>query len=224
MPSVFNPWAEWTEAYDIGPDAPAIRRDNLRRYLEHRLGSAKYILVAEAAGYKGARFSGITMTDERLLLGHRNTDRIKPTMAFDGDKKRTSRHGFAGRTGSAESTSCVMYNFMADYGVDPHEVVMWNSFPFHPYKPNQPMSNRTPAQAEIDACNEIHRIFFSLFPGCQVIAVGQKASTLLKSMGIQHQAVRHPANGGVPDFRLQTAAAMKVKLTPLSLSLFGDEY
>jgi hypothetical protein len=49
-------------------DGAAIRRRRLRDYLEQR-GEAELLLVGEAAGYRGARVSGIPFTSERQLTG-----------------------------------------------------------------------------------------------------------------------------------------------------------
>ena len=48
-------------------DSP-LRRDRLRLYLEGRR-RAPVLLVGEAAGYRGARVSGIPFTSERQLTG-----------------------------------------------------------------------------------------------------------------------------------------------------------
>jgi uracil-DNA glycosylase len=45
-----------------------LRRDRLRTYLEER-ADAPLILVGEAAGYRGARVSGLPFTSERQLTG-----------------------------------------------------------------------------------------------------------------------------------------------------------
>jgi uracil-DNA glycosylase len=49
-------------------DGAAVRRRRLREYLEQR-GDAELLLVGEAAGYRGARVSGIPFTSERQLTG-----------------------------------------------------------------------------------------------------------------------------------------------------------
>jgi uracil-DNA glycosylase len=49
-------------------DGAAERRRRLRDYLEERR-SATLLLVGEAAGYRGARISGIPFTSERQLTG-----------------------------------------------------------------------------------------------------------------------------------------------------------
>ena len=53
--------------YRDGPGAD-LRRARLRDYLEARAG-ATLLLVGEAAGYRGARVSGIPFTSERQLTG-----------------------------------------------------------------------------------------------------------------------------------------------------------
>ena len=45
-----------------------VRRERLRRYLEE-CGGAPILLLGEAAGYRGARISGIPFTSERQLTG-----------------------------------------------------------------------------------------------------------------------------------------------------------
>ena len=47
----------------------AVCRNRLGAYLEQRL-EARYVLVGEAAGYRGARVSGIPFTSERQLTGN----------------------------------------------------------------------------------------------------------------------------------------------------------
>src|ERR1700720_621473 len=90
--AVFNPWWEVDEQNDIGRDAPAIRRRQLRAYLRKRLGKAKLALIGEALGYRGGHFSGIPMTSERILLGKKKDAGIEPKDVFSGvAARRTSK-------------------------------------------------------------------------------------------------------------------------------------
>jgi uracil-DNA glycosylase len=53
--------------YREGRDAK-VRRDRLTAYLDEK-ADARFLLVGEAAGYRGARVSGIPFTSERQLTG-----------------------------------------------------------------------------------------------------------------------------------------------------------
>jgi hypothetical protein len=79
-----------------------LRRDRLRRYLESRAG-APVILVGEAAGYRGARISGIPFTSERQLTGR----------------------------GPAEASATIVQRVLRELGIE-HDVLLWNVVPTHP--------------------------------------------------------------------------------------------
>lgn len=106
--------------YREGDRAP-LRRQRLAAYLEARL-HARILLVGEAAGYRGARVSGIAFTSERQLSG--------------GDP--------------AEATATIVHRVLAELGLE-DDVLLWNLVPTHPHRPNEPASNRRPIRAEIEA-------------------------------------------------------------------------
>jgi uracil-DNA glycosylase len=101
--------------------ASAQLRDRLERYLAGR-ARAQLLLVGEAAGYRGARVSGIPFTSERQLTG----------------------------TGPAEATATIVQRTLAELGIE-GDVVLWNLVPTHPHRPGEPASNRRPTRAEIVA-------------------------------------------------------------------------
>jgi hypothetical protein len=193
---VFNPWADFDRANDFGPEAPAIRRDHLHRYLAERVGRARLLLIAEAAGYQGAKFSGIAMTSERQLAASPSAG----SDFFEGAKRRTSRETVR-PAGFTEPTATIVWGKMLEAGLEGREWVNWNTFAWHPQGATA-LANRTPTPQELAAGLPALRNFLSLFPKVPVVAVGDKARGALEELGVPVvAAVRHPANGGATKFR-----------------------
>jgi uracil-DNA glycosylase len=96
-----------------------LRRERLRAYLEAR-SAAGILLVGEAAGYRGARVSGIPFTSERQLTGR----------------------------GPAEATATIVHRVLAELELE-EDVLLWNALPAHPHLPGRPRTNRAPTRAEI---------------------------------------------------------------------------
>ncbi len=209
-PRVFNPWKDYDERYDIHKRSSLIRRRQLSAYLEERIGKAKMLIIAEAVGYQGGRFTGIAMTCERMLLGFHPT--VFPSMVFSGlDPVRTSDGSSAyiakqtqREKGFNEPTDSVVWNAMLDANIDPYEVVLWNIFPFHPYKGDDGLTNRTPTKEELDQGWVYTSELMKLFPDARILGVGQKSSQTLQDYGVNVQAtLRHPANGGAGLYKQQ---------------------
>jgi len=99
----------------------AVRRERLAAYLGSRR-KAPLLLVGEAAGYRGARVSGIPFTSERQLTG----------------------------AGPAEASATVVRRVLAELGLE-EQTLCWNVVPTHPHLPGRPETNRRPTRAEIDA-------------------------------------------------------------------------
>lgn len=209
-PQVFNPWKDYDERYDIHKRSSLIRRRQLSAYLEERIGKTKMLIIAEAVGYQGGRFTGIAMTCERMLLGFHPT--VSSTMVFSGvEPTRTSNGSSVFITkqtqrekGFNEPTDSVVWNAMLDANMDPYEVVLWNIFPFHPYKVDNGLTNRTPTKEELDQGWAYTSELMKLFPDAQILGVGQKSSQTLQDYGVNVQAtLRHPANGGAGLYKQQ---------------------
>ena len=95
------------------------RRARLATYV-HERAEARYLLVGEAAGYRGARVSGLPFTSERQLSG----------------------------TGPAEASATIVHRVLEELGLEP-DVLLWNVVPTHPYRPGRPASNRRPTESEV---------------------------------------------------------------------------
>jgi hypothetical protein len=204
--AVFNPWWEVDEQNDIGRNAPAIRRHQLRAYLQKRVGKANAAVIGEAVGYRGGHFSGIPMTSERLLLGRSKKVRMKSNDFFsDINPRRTSKPEKC-PDGFSEPTATIVWGAFLRLGVRPNQFVLWNAFPWHSFDPRRGMlSNRMPDKSERAAGLPALNVFLELFPCDEVVALGKIAAAQLKELGVDAHCVRHPASGGAKLFRQQIA-------------------
>jgi hypothetical protein len=166
-------------------EGPELRRSNAASYLEARAGGAPLLLVGEAMGYAGGRFSGIAFTAERTLLGW--------GAPFEATSLRPQ--------GWAEQSGTIVHGALATLGIE-HETVLWNVVPAHPHRPGEPLSNRTPAIGELRAGAEVLGELIERLRPRATIAVGRSAERALGELGLPcHGALRHPANGGATAFR-----------------------
>ncbi len=201
--AVFNPWHDRDPDHDASSRAPSIRRAQLEAYLAERAG-ASCILLAEALGYQGGHFTGMAMTSERLVLGHLEGKGLTPDMVLRTLAPRRTSKDSVKADGFTEPTCTVVWGAMRDLGIDPRGVILWNAFPWHPYKPDKGMlSNRTPTDEEMGLGQPVLEALRAFAPTAKILAVGQKSAALLAAMGIEAPALRHPANGGAGKFRTQ---------------------
>ena len=168
----FNQYRD-SEGDDAGPESPAIRRANLLAYLRRRV-DAPVLLVAEAAGWRGARYSGLCLYCERQF----------------GDDvpqlRRSSRHPL----GWSEPSATVVQAAIATWR---DSVVLWNLVPTHPRRDAQPHTNRPPSRAELREGEIWLQRLTSVLQPRHVGAIGRHASHALGS-GVP--TVRHPSHGG----------------------------
>lgn len=202
--NVFNPWRDYDPEYDIGVNAPVIRRANLVAYLGLRQ-QVDYIFMAEALGYQGGHFSGIAMTSERMLLGNHE---IKPyDIVGNYQSQRVSWDKTAGRVtqkkfGYEEPTATVVWKALRDNGFDFCKVILWNIFPFHPHKEEEMLTNRAPTDVELLQGFEYFKSLQFMYPKAKIVAIGQKCACTLDKFGVAYvKNLRHPSMAGITEFR-----------------------
>src|SRR6266404_8310807 len=201
--AVFNPWWQIDEENDIDRIAPIIRRQQLRAYVQERLGRAKLVVIGEALGYRGGHFTGIPMTSERMLLR-------KPGHIVAGIKPRRTSKSSVCPYGSSEPTATIVWGALLKIGVLPDEFVLWNAFPWHSFDPHRGLlSNRMPNKSEQLSGRPVLKDFLELFPCEQIVALGKIAAMQLEQLGVNAHCVRHPASGGAKLFRQQIARMVK---------------
>lgn len=205
---VFNPWFDSDPENDIDKASPTKRLSNLRSYIEERT-QADYLLLAEALGYQGGHFTGIAMTSERIILGKKSDLGILPSHICNSNLQRTSnqnRH----KDGFNEPTASIVWQKLVAEKLDTQNFIFWNAFPWHPYKSQGSiLSNRTPSTSELKEGEVVLRTLIQALNFKKIIALGNKADSILKTLGIPAVKVRHPAMGGAELFREQFLHVIK---------------
>jgi uracil-DNA glycosylase len=163
--------------------------ENLRVYLgyllEHR---SSLLLVGEAPGYKGCRLTGIPFTSGNII--------------------KTSLHPFFLQCRTrlvlkqvlSEATAKIMWEFL---GEDKPLPILWNAFPFHPFSPGCPASNRKPKPEEIHEGLSFLRPLEEIFTPSCLAGVGCVGEACLRQAypGRDIANARHPSYGGKREFQ-----------------------
>lgn len=194
MPGLFNPWRQRCE-FDTAENSPEQRLERLARHLDC---DAKLVIVGEAPGYQGCRYSGIGFCSERLLL-EGAISRIPPCP----HRLSTRKLPFS------EPSATIVWKALYRHGVAEH-TILWNALQLHPFREETPWSNRTPSPAEIALGARAIELLRQAYPGASFVAVGRKAELALTATGVPlHAAIRHPANGGATLFAKGLAKAVE---------------
>lgn len=157
------------------------RRDRLLAHLG-RVDGGDLVIVGEAPGWKGARQSGVPFTSAKAV----------------------------GLDGSSEGSATIVHGMLSSLGIA-DRTLLWNAFPLHPHAAGMPRTNRTPTSNELDAGLDPLRLAVA---GRRIICVGNPARrSVERLLNIEVPgagdaiatssavALRHPANGGAPEFR-----------------------
>ena len=186
----FNQYRNVNLELDL-PDGAVVRRRNLRRYLE-TFADARFVLVGEAAGYAGCRFSGIPFTCEAQLVG---PERLAWTDSLDLARSSTAEGLWV------ERSDRIVWEALDGRS----DCVLWNAFPWHPFGKNGPLSNRAPGRDLRDGL-DVLRCLLNLFPAARPYAVGRVAQRALADIGLEATYIRHPSHGGKRQFMAGVAA------------------
>ena len=177
----FNPYRGVNPAVDR-PGADRIRRANLQRYLESFQAWPEALVIGEAPGWRGCRFSGVPFTSEAQLTGG---------LPFCGASSSL------GSQPHAEAAATIFWQVMQTYHP---RFLVWNSLPLHLYQPGEPLSNRTPSQVEIRQAKAMLAALISLLQPRQLVAVGRCAAAAVQGLELAAVQVRHPSHGGAKAF------------------------
>ncbi|MCO5189324.1 MAG: uracil-DNA glycosylase [Anaerolineae bacterium] len=174
-----------------------LRRHNLTRYLSAMEQSRPtLLLVGEAPGYRGCRLTGIPFTSSHTLVQE----------MVPGFENGGALAG-AGVELQKEATATMVWSVLQSLQSLP---LLWNAFPFHPHRPNNPESNRRPTSSELKQGGLFLLRLLDLFPDVQQIAaVGNSAEISLRRLGIPCAKLRHPSHGGKALFTIGLTELMQ---------------
>lgn len=187
---VFNPWTDRDPRYDGALNSPEKRRERLRAHLSVR---PALILIGEASGYQGCHVSGIPFTSERLLMAG-----AVPRVSCGGQRLST-RH-----VPWSEPSATVVWGALHALGIAA-TTILWNAFPWHPHRPGNLQSNRTPTRPERAQGLAALTALLQASREARVLAVGRHAQLALQEIGAGASwinggspvtVLRHPSMGG----------------------------
>jgi uracil-DNA glycosylase len=186
--NVFNPWTGHDAGTDAASDAAARR---LLRLKAHMGIEARFILVGEAAGYQGCHVTGMAFTSERLIAAG-----VIPRVPASVERLSTRHLPWS------EPSATIVWKALHELGMA-ETTLLWNAYPWHPHKPGNRQSNRTPTPTERAAGLPVLEALLKAQPAAQLFAVGRNAEASLRDINLAATPLRHPAMGGATQFRSQ---------------------
>lgn len=180
--SLFNQYNNKNLEIDFS-NADEIRRENLRNYLRSFPKRPSVIVIGEAPGWRGCRFSGVPFTSEFQLCDG--------NLTFEGNQSNNHHLPYK------ETTATIFWKHMQNHHP---KFFAWNCIPFHPHKSDNLLSNRTPTNREIVAHSTLLSELVSLMKPSKIVAVGRSAERALNKLDISSTYVRHPSRGGAYEF------------------------
>jgi len=175
-----------------------LQRANLEKYLAFMYEQGvDTLLVGEAPGYNGCRLTGVPFTSEYIVRSGVCKGRLFGVeQGYRASSLRVKK----------EQSATAMWSVLEALDTLP---LLWNAFPFHPYKKENIDSNRKPNTKEL-AIGKVYLCeLIRAFNIKKVIAVGNVADHILNTMHIEHVKVRHPSYGGKKEFKEQLRYNLK---------------
>lgn len=163
--------------------------ENLENYL-YILKDKYYndtMLVAEAPGYSGCNVTGIPFTTVKIIED-------KPHKIFEDLDDVLYKGRYFGDVSGA-----VIWDYLKDKETLP---LFWNSFPFHPYKKYNKLSNRKPTSKEIQEGISYIDDLIDIFEPKTISSLGRYGQISLQKIypNKEIEYIRHPSYGGKEDF------------------------
>lgn len=183
-PNAFNPYSDICACYDR-PNANQIRSLNLQRALEACASADRFTLwIGRDLGYRGGRRTGIALVDDTTLNTYSKNIDSDLAIATVGPSIN-------------ERTASVVGRALARITLP---VFTWNVFPLHPFRRDDPFSNRPHTKEERRSTQFALRWLVDELQPDSIVAIGRDAQLALTEMEISHLPARHPSYGGQNEF------------------------
>jgi uracil-DNA glycosylase len=199
LPNVFNPYRDLCEVSDHVASAD-VRRRNLAVVLEAIVKQTHCSLwVGRDLGYRGGRRTGLALTDEFQL------PTLEAILGVSGVARAT-----LDPEPVKERTATEVWRLVCEIR---KPILLWNVFPFHPYEPKDPLSNRRHNAEEFALCQHILLLLVNWLQPTFIVALGADAAAAVRRLGYDCFRVRHPSYGGHKKFARQIRAIYSIAPT-----------
>jgi len=87
-------------------------------------------------------------------------------------------------------------------GRDKPVPILWNSYPFHPFRRRKPESNRKPTSPEVQEGIVYVKMIYEIFKPQIICSIGRVGEGILKETfpEMEIHYIRHPSRGGKSEF------------------------
>ena len=206
--NTFNPYAERCPVYDVH-DAPKRRSQTLLDVLESATKKNVHSMwIGRDLGHRGGRRTGLALTDDRHSSVHAARWEVSIQRPTTGEVV-------------IEQTATVIWNVLARLD---RPIFLWNVFPLHPHKADNPFSNRPHNSLERDIGESLLAQLILLLRPQLLVGIGIDASNSVRRLaGHRHEVfqVRHPSYGGQRQFVTQMHRLYDLKSRGVEVGSFS---
>lgn len=189
----FNPYSDRCAEHDRW-DAPKRRAAALSAILHKAVQKpVDAIWIGRDLGYRGGRRTGLALTDDVRMAHYAR--RWQHELPVERPTKGEA---------VAERTAAVIWGMLEHIDA---RIFLWNVFPLHPHKADEPFSNRQHNAQERRAGEELLRNLIELLQPSHIVAIGNDAAAAQRLTDkVEVIRVRHPSYGGQTRFQEQITA------------------
>ena len=182
LENVFNPYSSRCPVHDL-KDAPQRRSQVVLSLLEAASErDIEAMWIGRDFGHRGGRRTGLSLTDDVRFQKHLK----RWGLSFPRPTRPPE---------VAEQTAKIVWQVLSQIELP---LFLWNVFPLHPHKPDNPFSNRLHNSKERRIGEEFLAELILLLRPRRLIAIGNDAFCTASRLSSRQDVfnVRHPSHGG----------------------------